>query len=87
MSNRIFVGNLALSTTADAIEDMFASVGDVQDVHIATDKGSKLPRGFGFVTMASPEEAETAIATLNGAMLDGRALKVNEAQDGKARRS
>jgi len=87
LNNRLFVGNLALNTTEEAIEDMFSAAGDVQEVHIATDRGSRRPQGFGFVTMGSPKEAEIAIATLNGAMLDGRALKVNDAQEKIRRQS
>ena len=81
MSNRIYVGNLAFNTTKQAVQDMFASVGDVHEVHIATDRDSGQPRGFGFVTMGTSEAAASAIATLNGAVLDGRALRVNEAQE------
>jgi cold-inducible RNA-binding protein len=81
MSNRIYVGNLAFNTTKQAVEAMFSSIGAVQEVHIATDRDSGQPRGFGFVTMGTSEAAASAIATLNGAMLDGRALRVNEAQE------
>jgi RNA recognition motif-containing protein len=81
MGNRIYVGNLAFNTTKQAVEAMFASAGDVHEVHIATDRDSGQPRGFGFVTMGTSEAAANAIATLNGAVLDGRALRVNEAQE------
>ena len=81
MGNRIYVGNLAFSTTKQSVEAMFASAGDVQEVHIATDRDSGQPRGFGFVTMGSSQAAANAISTLNGAVLDGRALRVNEAQE------
>jgi RNA recognition motif-containing protein len=81
MSNRLYVGNLSFSTTKQSVEALFATVGEVSDVHIALDRDSGQPRGFGFVTMASAQAASNAIAKLNGAMLDGRPLRVNEAQE------
>ncbi|HZF54943.1 MAG TPA: RNA-binding protein [Polyangiaceae bacterium] len=81
MGNRLYVGNLAFNTTKQSVEAMFASAGDVQEVQIMTDRETGQPRGFGFVTMGSSKGATNAIATLNGAVLDGRALKVNEAQE------
>jgi RNA recognition motif-containing protein len=81
MGNRLYVGNLSFNTSKQAVEAMFASAGDVQEVQIMTDRETGQPRGFGFVTMSSSTAAANAIATLNGAMLEGRALKVNEAQE------
>ncbi|MCK6586544.1 MAG: RNA-binding protein [Polyangiaceae bacterium] len=81
MGNRLYVGNLSFSTSKQAVETLFAEVGEVNDVHIAVDRDSGQPRGFGFVTMGSAQAAEKAIAKLNGAILDGRALRVNEAQE------
>jgi len=82
---KIYVGNLSYTTTPDALQTLFAQHGSVEEVHIPTDRGSGRPRGFGFVTMASAEEAQAAIAALNGAELDGRFLTVNEARPRKER--
>lgn len=76
----IYVGNLAFSTTEGALRDLFATKGMVESARIVTDKFTGQPRGFGFVEMPSAEEARAAIAALDGKELDGRALRVNEAQ-------
>ncbi len=81
MSNRLYVGNLPFSATSEALRAAFAPSGDVTDVHIVTDRESGQSRGFGFVTMGNAHEAAKAIASMNGAMLDGRALRVNEAEE------
>jgi RNA recognition motif-containing protein len=85
MGNRLYVGNLAFTTSKQSVEALFAEVGEVNEVHIAVDRDSGQPRGFGFVTMGSSQAAEKAIAKFNGAILDGRALRVNEAQERPAR--
>jgi RNA recognition motif-containing protein len=81
MGNRLYVGNLPFSATTETLRQAFASSGDVADVHIVTDRESGQSRGFGFVTMGNAHEAANAIATMNGANLDGRALRVNEAEE------
>jgi len=81
MGNRLYVGNLSFNTGSDALRAAFAEFGDVEDVHIATDRESGQPRGFAFVTMGSAQAAQTAIAKMNGTTLDGRALRVNEAEE------
>jgi RNA recognition motif-containing protein len=81
MSNRLYVGNLPFSATTEALRAAFAPSGDVTDVHIVTDRESGQSRGFGFVTMGNASEAAKAIAAMNGAMLDGRPLRVNEAEE------
>ena len=81
MSNRLYVGNLSFNTSSDALREHFASHGAVTDVHVVMDRDTGRPRGFAFVTMGSPSEATKAISSLNGAMLDGRALRVNEAEE------
>jgi RNA recognition motif-containing protein len=81
MSNRIYVGNLPFSATTETLRQAFASSGDVTDVHVVTDRESGQSRGFGFVTMGSSQEAANAISAMNGANLDGRALRVNEAEE------
>jgi RNA recognition motif-containing protein len=81
MGNRIFVGNLSFGVTTEALRATFEEIGEVSDVHVVTDRETGRPRGFGFVTMASAEDAAKAIATLNGTIMDGRPLNVNEAQE------
>jgi len=76
----IFVGNLSYQTTQDDLQNAFAAYGQVEKVNIVTDRDSGQPRGFAFVEMTEKREAEAAIAGLNGAMLNGRALNVNEAR-------
>jgi len=77
---KIYVGNLSYSTTEDAIRDLFAQYGEVEEVHVPTDRDSGRPRGFAFVTMSDSGQAQAAIGALNGTELDGRRLNVNEAR-------
>ncbi len=84
MSSRLFVGNLSFDATIDSLRAIFSEAGEVADVAIITDKMTGQSRGFGFVTMASREGAQKAIADLNGANLDGRQLRVNEAEERKS---
>ena len=81
MGNRLYVGNLSFNATNDSIRDWFASSGSVTDVHVVMDRETGRSRGFAFVTMATDAEAQKAIAETNGAMMDGRALRVNEAEE------
>jgi RNA recognition motif-containing protein len=81
MSNRIYVGNLSFSSTDESLRATFSSVGQVSDAHVVTDRDTGRSRGFGFVTMNSAQEAQKAIESLNGTSLDGRALRVNEAEE------
>ena len=80
MSNKLFVGNLSFETTENDLQDAFAAHGTVTETNLMMDRVSGRPRGFGFVTMSTPEEVQKAIAALNGAQLDGRALTVNIAR-------
>jgi cold-inducible RNA-binding protein len=80
MSNKLFVGNLSFNTTENELQDAFAAHGTVTETNLMMDRMSGRPRGFGFVTMSTAEEAQKAIAGLNGAQLDGRALTVNVAK-------
>jgi len=80
MSTKLYVGNLSFNTTENALQDAFAAHGTVVEAVLMMDRVTNRPRGFGFVTMSSPEEAQNAIAALNGASLDGRNLTVNEAK-------
>jgi RNA recognition motif-containing protein len=79
-NNKLFVGNLSFNTTENNLQDTFAAHGTVLEAHLPTDRMSGRPRGFAFVTMSTPEEAQAAIGALNGAELDGRNLTVNEAR-------
>ena len=81
MKNRLYVGNLAFGTTADSLTKAFAEFGEVTEVKLITDRETGQSRGFAFVVMSTGEQAQTATERLNGALLDGRALRVNEAQE------
>lgn len=81
MGNRLYVGNLSFNADADTLRNAFAEYGEVTDVHLVADRVTGQSRGFGFVTMGSESEAAKAMEQMNGAMLEGRALKVNEAQE------
>ena len=80
MSNKLFVGNLSFNTTENDLQDAFAAHGTVLETNLMVDRMTSRPRGFGFVTMSSPEEAQRAIEGLNGKDLGGRALTVNVAR-------
>jgi|SRR6185312_825611 len=81
MGNRLYVGNLSFQSTKETLQAAFAPFGSVTDVHIVTDRDSGQSRGFGFVTMGTSQEAAKAIAEMNNATLDGRPLRVNEAEE------
>src|SRR5512134_3756086 len=82
MSNRIYVGNLSYSTTEEGLRAAFATDGrQVLSVSIITDRMSGRPRGFAFVEMATEDDAQKAVAALDGQQLDGRTLKVSEARE------
>ncbi len=76
----IFVGNLSYDTTQDELHAAFSEFGAVERVSIVKDRETGKSRGFGFVEMSDPQEAENAISHLNGAKLNGRAMNVNEAR-------
>ena len=80
MSSKLFVGNLSFNTTENDLQDAFAAFGTVTEANLMMDRTTNRPRGFGFVTMSSPEEAQKAIEGLNGKEMDGRALTVNVAK-------
>ncbi len=80
MSNKLFVGNLSFNTTENDLQDMFAAFGSVTEANLMMDRATGRPRGFGFVTMASNDEAAKAIEAMNGKSVDGRALTVNVAR-------
>lgn len=81
MSTKLYVGNLSFRTTEETLRATFEQGGrSVSQVSIITDRETGQPRGFAFVEMGSPADAEQAIAELDGAELDGRTLRVNEAR-------
>jgi cold-inducible RNA-binding protein len=80
MSNKLFVGGLSFNTTENDLQDAFAAHGTVSEVNLVTDRMTGKSKGFAFVTMSSPAEAQQAITGMNGKVLDGRNLTVNEAR-------
>ena len=80
MSAKLFVGNLSFNVTENDLQDAFAAHGTVVEANLMMDRATGRPRGFAFVTMGSPEEAQKAIDALNGKELAGRALTVNIAR-------
>jgi cold-inducible RNA-binding protein len=80
MSIKLYVGNLSFQTSTEELEQLFAQAGSVESATIIEDRDTGRSRGFGFVEMSSKAEGEAAIAQLNGAELNGRALTVNEAK-------
>jgi cold-inducible RNA-binding protein len=80
MSTKLYVGNLSFDTTENDLQDAFAAFGTVTESNLMMDRTTGRSRGFGFVTMSTPEEAQKAIDGLNGKELGGRALTVNIAR-------
>jgi len=80
MSNKLFVGNLSFNTTEPQLREAFSEFGAVNEINLMMDRETGRPRGFGFVTMNSAEEAQAAIAGLSGKSVDGRDLTVNVAK-------
>jgi len=80
MSAKLFVGNLSFNTTENELQDAFAAHGTVIEANVMMDRATGRPRGFGFVTMSTTEEAQKAIEALNGKELGGRPLTVNIAR-------
>ena len=80
MGSKIYVGGLPYAATEQQLSDLFAQHGSVASARVITDKFTGQSRGFGFVEMSSDEEAQKAIAALNGTQMDGRTLTVNEAR-------
>ena len=81
MGSRLYVGNLSFQVETEQLRELFAPHGEVVDAIVLTDRESGRSRGFGFVTMASEAEAQSAIEALNGTEHDGRTLRVNEARE------
>jgi len=80
MTVSIYVGNLPFSTDQSSLQSLFAPYGNVTSAKIMTDRDTGRPRGFGFVEMDSSDDAKKAISALDGTELDGRKLRINEAE-------
>lgn len=80
MATKLYVGNLPFNTTENELQELFSKAGPVQEVMLMQDKFTGKSRGFAFVTMSSEQDAQKAIAEINGTQLEGRALTVNEAR-------
>ena len=80
MSKKLYVGNLPFSVTEDSLTSVFSQSGSVETVRVITDRATGRSKGFGFVEMATDEDASKAIADLHGKEVEGRALVVNEAR-------
>ncbi len=81
MSTNIYVGNLAFSTDSAALQKIFAEHGEVTSAQVVEDRDTQRSRGFGFVEMASADDAQKAISAVDGSSVDGRQLKVNVAKE------
>jgi cold-inducible RNA-binding protein len=81
MSNKLFVGGLSWDTNDASLDAAFARFGSLREVKVITDRDTGRSRGFGFVTFDAPADAETALAAMDGAELDGRSIRVNLAED------
>jgi cold-inducible RNA-binding protein len=80
LGSKIYIGNLSFQTSQEDLQEVFEKHGTVESVAIITDRETGRPRGFAFVEMSSDSEAQAAIQALDGTTLDGRPLRVNEAQ-------
>jgi cold-inducible RNA-binding protein len=85
MGNRLYVGNLSFNTDEGTLQEAFSRFGDVSEVKVVTDRETGRSRGFAFVTMSDPNAARNAIAQMDGSMVDGRSLRVNEAEERQQR--
>lgn len=81
MSKKLFVGGLAWATTDDGLRQAFDRFGEITEAKVITDRETGRSRGFGFVTFSDDDGANTAVTEMDGTMLDGRSIKVNEAQE------
>ena len=80
MAQKLFIGGLPFSTSSERLREVFAQAGVVESAQVVTDRDTGRSRGFGFVEMATPEEADQAISRFNGTNLDGRSIQVEKAK-------
>lgn len=80
MNKKLYVGGLSYDTTETSLENLFAQAGQIDSVHIITDRETGRAKGFGFVEMSTQDEASRAISLLNGIAFEGRTITVNEAK-------
>src|SRR5437879_12970693 len=80
MAVKLFIGGLSFSTSTERLREAFAGAGSVESAAVVTDRDTGRSRGFGFVEMATPEDAEQAISKLNGTSVDGRTIQVERAK-------
>ena len=85
MGKKVYIGNLSYETTEDSLRQAFAAHGEVTSVSVVTDRATGRPRGFAFVEMTTDQEANAAIAALNGTTLDDRQINVAEARPPRER--
>lgn len=85
MGKKLFVGNLGWNVRDEDLKEAFSAVGTVEEAVVIIDRMKNRSKGFGFVTMSSEEEAQKAIAELNGKEIDGRAINVSEAREERKR--
>ena len=81
MAKKLFVGGLSLDTMDDGLRQAFASYGEITEATVITDRDTGRSRCFGFVTFAQDDDAKTAVSKMDGKSLDGKTIKVNEAQE------
>ncbi len=87
MGKKLFVGGLSWGTTDDGLNQAFERFGEIAEAKVITDRETGRSRGFGFVTFANDDSVQNAIAEMNGAQLDGRTIRVNEAENQAPRRA
>ena len=85
MVKKLYVGNMSYDTTEDSLRALFGDIGEVESVNIITDRMSGRSKGFGFVEMATEEDAQAAISQLDGTTLDDRQIRVAEARPQRPR--
>jgi len=85
MAKKLFVGGLSWDTTDEGLRQAFAAYGEITEAKVITDRGTGRSRGFGFVTFAQNEDAQSAISKMDGTSLDGKTIKVSEAQEKRPR--
>lgn len=82
MAVKLFIGGLSFSTSSERLRELFTQAGAVESATVVTDRDTGQSRGFGFVEMATPEDADAAVKKYNGQQVDGRTLKVEVAHSG-----